>query len=34
VRTHSKRLYEKLGVHSQPQLIKMVVFDLDVAESG
>lgn len=26
VRTHVKRIHEKLGVHSQPQLISMVVF--------
>jgi DNA-binding CsgD family transcriptional regulator len=27
VRTHIKRIHEKLGVHSQPQLIRMIVFD-------
>jgi DNA-binding CsgD family transcriptional regulator len=32
VRTHAKRLYEKLDVHSQPQLIKMVVFDSQAGE--
>jgi DNA-binding CsgD family transcriptional regulator len=27
VRTHIKRLHEKLDVHSQPQLMRMIVFD-------
>jgi DNA-binding CsgD family transcriptional regulator len=26
VRTHAKRVHEKLGVHSQQQLIRMIVF--------
>lgn len=32
VRTHAKRIHEKLGVHSQPQLIRMIVFDSQTAE--
>ena len=32
VRTHAKRLYQKLGVHSQPQLMRMVVFDSECDE--
>jgi DNA-binding CsgD family transcriptional regulator len=27
VKTHVKRIYEKLGVHSRPNLIQMIVFD-------
>jgi len=34
VRTHAKRIHEKLGVHSQPELIRRIVFEGQEADSA